>query len=166
MQRQHRPTGVTIIAILTIIGGIVLLFSGVALIAVGALIPSLDLTSNTANSPHISRASAQFLGIIAASIGGVLLAVGIGYLVMFYGLLKGKGWAWTITIVLLIIGIAIQIVSTAFGSIFTTSLHNNSGNSGVAGAIIGIAINIVILYYLYRPHVKAYFGKTKPAATI
>ena len=164
MQKQHRPTGVTIVAILTIIGGLVLLFSGVALIALGALIPSL-VSNNTTNSPF-SHASAQLLGIIAAAIGSVLLAVGIGYLVMFYGLLKGKGWAWTITIVLLIIGIAIHIASTAFGSVFTTSLHNNNGNSGIVGAIIGIAIDIVILYYLYRPHVKAYFGKTKPAATI
>ncbi|HZI71488.1 MAG TPA: hypothetical protein VFD60_10045 [Nitrososphaeraceae archaeon] len=167
MQKQHRPTGVTIVAILTIIGGLVLLFSGVALIALGALIPSL-VSNNTTNSPF-SHASAQLLGIIAAAIGSVLLAVGIGYLVMFYGLLKGKGWAWTITIVLLIIGIAIHIASTAFGSVFTastTSLHNNNGNSGIVGAIIGIAIDIVILYYLYRPHVKAYFGKTKHAATI
>ena len=101
----------------------------------------------------------------------MLLAVGVGYLVMFYGLLKGKGWAWTITIVLLIIGIAIQIVSTAVGAsllhlfIMTMAIH---ALSGVVGAIIGIAINIVILYYLYRPHVKAYFGKAKqpPTTTI
>ena len=141
MQKQHRPTGVTIVAILTIIGGLVLLFSGVALIALGALIPSL-VNNNTTNSPF-SHASAQLLGIIAAAIGSVLLAVGIGYLVMFYGLLKGKGWAWTITIVLLIIGIAIHIASTAFGSIFTastTSLHNNNGNSGIVGAIIGVVL--------------------------
>jgi hypothetical protein len=168
MQKQHRPTGVTIIAILTIIGGLVLLFSGVALIALGALIPSFNLTSNNTTNSPFSHASAQLLGIIAAAIGSVLLAVGIGYLVMFYGLLKGKGWAWTITIVLLIIGIAIHIASSAFGSVFTastTSLHNNNGSSGIVGAIIGIAIDIAILYYLYRPHVKAYFGKTKPAAT-
>jgi hypothetical protein len=28
------------------------------------------------------------------------------------------------------------------------------------GAIVSIAISGVILYYMYRPHVKAYFGKT------
>jgi hypothetical protein len=97
--------------------------------------------------------------IISAAVGGVLLAIGIGYLVMSYGLLKGKGWAWTITIILLIIGSAIQIASASVGSMLTTFHNTNNVASGIVGSIIGIAIDIVILYYLYRPHVKAYFGK-------
>jgi uncharacterized protein YqgC (DUF456 family) len=81
---------------------------------------------------------------------------------MSYGLFKGKGWAWTITIILTIIGIAIQIVSTSVGSVFIASLNNaNNVSSGIIGSIIGIAINIAVLYYLYRPHVKAYFGKAQ-----
>jgi hypothetical protein len=31
--------------------------------------------------------------------------------------------------------------------------------TGNLGSIVSIIINGVILYYLYRPHVKAYFGK-------
>ena len=38
MEKMHRPLGVTIIAILTIISGILLLLGGVSLIAIGALI--------------------------------------------------------------------------------------------------------------------------------
>ena len=99
------------------------------------------------------------------------MAIGIGYIVMSYGLLKGKGWGWTVTIILIIIGIVIQIVST---SVITASSLENTKNviSGIVGSItfplIGIAINIVILYYLYRPHVKAYFGKAKqqPPTTV
>lgn len=158
--QTHRPTGVTIIAILTIIGGILLLLSGVALVTVGSLISVHNITGASSSS-----VGAKIFGIIAAGVGGILLAVGIGYLVMSYGLLKGKGWAWTITIILVIIGIATQIVSTSVGSVFTaSSLPNNSTSnvtSGIIGAIIDIAINIVILYYLYRPHVKAYFGKAQ-----
>jgi hypothetical protein len=159
--KQNRPIGVTIIAILTIIGGILLLLSGVALVALGSFV-SVNPVDITTSSPNVG---AQFIGIISAAVGGVLLVIGLGYLVMFYGLLKGKGWAWTITIILIIIGIAIQIVSTSVGSVFTTassSLHNTSNvTSGIVGSIIGIAINIAILYYLYRPHVKAYFGKAQ-----
>ena len=47
-RQQHRPLGVTIIAILTIIGGILLLLGGVSLIALGTLIsvaPPLDSTT-------------------------------------------------------------------------------------------------------------------------
>jgi hypothetical protein len=136
---------------------ILLLLSGIALVALGALF--------SGNSTSTSQAVAQFFGTISAVVGGVLLAIGIGYLIVSYGLLKGKGWSWTITIILIIIGIVIQIVST---SVITASSLENTKNviSEIVGSItfplIGIAINIVILYYLYRPHVKAYFGKAKP----
>src|SRR5919197_4928535 len=149
--KQHRPIGVTIIVILTIISGILLLLSGVALLALGAFI-SVNPGDTTTNTTSSSNVGAQFIGIISAGVGGVLLVIGIGYLVMFYGLRKGKGWAWTITIILLIIGIAIQIVSTSVGTVFTAPLHTSSNvSSGIIGAIIGIGINVVILYYLYRP---------------
>jgi hypothetical protein len=165
--KQHRPIGVTIIAILTIISGILLLLSGVALAALGAFISVNPVDTTTTSSSNIG---AQFIGIISAAVGGVLLVIGIGYLVMSYGLLKGKGWAWTITIILIIIGVVIQIVSTSIGSVFTASLHNASNaTSGIVGSIIGIAINIVILYYLYRPYVRAYFGKAtqqQPTSTV
>jgi hypothetical protein len=124
----------------------------------------VDTTISTNTSS--SRAGAQFFGIIFAGVGGVFLAIGIGYLVMFYGLLKGKGWAWTITIILLIIGIAIQIVSTSVGSVLTGFHNTNNVSSEIVGSIIGIAIDIVILYYLYRPHVKVYFGKVQAPTTV
>jgi ABC-type Fe3+ transport system permease subunit len=81
-----------------------------------------------------------------------------------YGLLKGKGWAWTITIILMLIGIAIQIISTTSGTVFNASLlssssSNNTVISGMLGGIIGIAINVAVVYYLYRLNVKAHFGK-------
>jgi hypothetical protein len=164
VQRKHRPLGVTIIAILTIIGGILLLLGGFSLIALGTL-TSVAPPYTTTTNPH---PLGQFFGVISAAIGSVLLVIGIGYIVMFYGLLKGKRWAWTITIILLLIGIAIQIISTATGSVLNASLisssNTNSFISGIAGGIIGIAINIVIIYYLYRPHVKAFFGKATTAA--
>ena len=159
-RQQHRPLGVTIIAILTIIASILLLLGGVSLIALGTLISVAPPLDTTTTNPH---PLAQFFGVISAAIGSVLLVIGIGYIVMFYGLLKGKRWPWSITIILLLIGIAIQIISTATGSVLNASLSSSSNTnsviSGIAGSIIGIAINIVIIYYLYRPHVKAFFGK-------
>ncbi len=110
--QKHRPLGVTIIAILTIIGGIILLLGAVSLIAVGTLISVAPHTTNT--GANNSQDLTQFFAVISAAIGSVLLVIGIGYLAMFYGLLKGKGWAWTITLILLFIGIAIQIISTTF----------------------------------------------------
>lgn len=140
MEIKKRPTGVTIIAILIIIGGILLLLAGIGGVAVGSLFIS------------------QIIGLGFVIIGAIILAVGIGYLVVSYGLLKGKRWAWTITVVLLFIGTVINVVSIIFGSFainmdISTFLTVNSGN------IAGIIISVIILYYLYRPHVKSYFGK-------
>jgi uncharacterized membrane protein HdeD (DUF308 family) len=113
--QKHRPLGVTIIAILTIIGGIAFVSAGAVLAVVG--------------------------------IGFVLIALGIAYFVMAYGLWKGKGWAWTITLIISAIGIIIGIASIA------------ASPQRAAGAIVQIIINAVVIYYLYRPTVKTFFGK-------
>ncbi|MDQ4073407.1 MAG: hypothetical protein M3162_03780, partial [Thermoproteota archaeon] len=68
MQR-NRPLGVTIIAILAVIGGIGSFFNGLAVITI---IP--------------------FLGII---IGAILVIIGLAYFAVAYGLWKGLSWAWT-----------------------------------------------------------------------
>jgi len=148
------------------LGGILIFIDGVSLIALWVLIsvaPSnLPLTPNPSDTSH---SITQFFGAFSAVMGCVFLAMGIGYLIMFYGLLKGKEWAWLITIVLLIIGIVIQLVSTTSGGIFNTSVinrdefNNRSVVSEIPISIIGIALNILIIYYLFRSHVRAYFGK-------
>ena len=111
-QRQ-RPLGVTIIAILLVIAGIISFVSGLILLII--------------------------------LIGIVPLALGIAYLVMAYGLWKGRGWAWTISLILSGIGIVMGIVYI---------IQDNLG-----GGIASIIINGVIIYYLNRPNVKAFFGK-------
>ena len=116
MCRSSLPQS-TIISILTILDGVLIVFLGAAFLANGGLL-----------------------------IGGIILAVGIGYLAVSYGLLNGRGWAWTVTVILSIIGIVIQIISAL-------------STSDIAFTTLGIGINAIILYYLYRPHVKAYFGK-------
>jgi hypothetical protein len=96
---------------------------------------------------------AVIAGVAYVAIGAVLLVVGIGfaliaisiaYFVMAYGLWNGKRWAWTITLILSGIGIILGIASVAAGSV---------------GAVFHIIINGVIIYYLYRPNVKTFFGK-------
>jgi hypothetical protein len=106
-------------------------------------------------------------GVLSAGVGAVWLEIGIGYIIMSYGLFKSKGWAWTITLVLSIISIAISIIFGITGGVLNLSSANtmNGSNSLVSGiivTIIGIAVDIVIIYYLCRPHVKAFFGKTVP----
>ena len=157
---KSRPTGVTIIAILSIIGGVIMLFGGIALLAAGIILPSLppsafqngNLTIDgnlTGSGMPFSGIPPSFFGGTATVIGGVLIAIGIVSFIVAYGLLKGMRWAWTVTVVLEIISIALNAISIATGNI---------------GGIVSIIISGIILYYLYRPHVKAYFGKA-PART-
>lgn len=140
MEIKKRPTGVTVIAILVIIDGILLLLAGIEAVAVGSLFIS------------------QITGLGFVIIGAIILAVGIGYLVVSYGLLKGKKWAWTITVVLLFIGMAIDVASIIFGS-FAINMDISTFLSANSGSIASIIISVIILYYLYRPHIKSYFGK-------
>ena len=39
------------------------------------------------------------LSQLLLAVGGVAVAIGIVYLVVSYGLLKGKGWAWSVTLI-------------------------------------------------------------------
>jgi uncharacterized membrane protein (DUF2068 family) len=125
---------VTIIAILNIIGGVIMLFAGLF------IFPFINLSMPQSEFQQ----QLQVLTIAVAS-GAFMLALGIAGLVIAYGLIKARGWAWTAAVVLSIIVLIMSVVSIATGNI---------------GSIISLAINGVILYYLYRRHVKAYFEKT------
>ena len=98
---KHRPLGVTLIAALTIIAGIVFLASGITAVTV---------------APFLSGTQTFLVGLSAGA-GAAFLALGIAYFVMAYGLSKGKGWAWTITVVLSCIGIALGFVSIVTGNV-------------------------------------------------
>ena len=157
---KSRPIGVTIIAILTIIGGAFSLIFGIGLITLGAVLPTLppsvfnqsqiqgNLTAGQAipippGTPAMGLQS--FLGGLGIAFGAVLVAIGVVSFIVAYGLLKGRGWAWTVTIILSIISIVWNAITIATAANF--------------GGIIPIIIDAIIIYYLYRPHVKAYFGK-------
>ena len=174
---MKRPIGVTIIAILTIIGGVLLTFGGISLLAFGAfftVVPidvfleeEMQQQQDLQNAAEL-QALARFLGGVGIAIGAIVLAVGIGYLIVSYGLLKGKGRAWTTTVILTIIAIAVQIVSGVTASMFNASFieDTNTFVTGIIAQVVGIAINGVILYYLYRPNVKTFFGKTLPSTSM
>jgi uncharacterized membrane protein (DUF2068 family) len=109
---------------------VVAIAGGLILLGIAALVPELS--------------------IVFLSIGGVLMAIGIGYLAVSYGLFRGRGWAWSIALILSYIGIVIAIISIVSGNFVP---------------VINLAINIAIVYFLYRPQVKAFFGKS-PSAKI
>ena len=139
-----------------------LLISGLTLFGSGALLSAITTTpAGVSSNSDDFQSMGPIFGMILLVTGIEILTIGIGYLVVSYGLLKGKRWAWKITIVLTILSIAVRIISGITNSIFTASITDDGSAvaAGFMGQIIGIAINIIILYYPYRSHVKAFFGK-------
>lgn len=73
-----------------------------------------------------------------------LLALGIASIITAFGLYKGKGWSWTLLLVLSGFGAAGYLMNVTHGQFLS---------------IIGIVINAIIIYYLYTPKIRKYFGK-------
>lgn len=152
MQRQ-RPVGVTLIGVLDIIAGLIFLFAG------GALFAVIPIISSNPEQFGINSSSLPFqllTGPLGYVIAGAGIALGVADIVIGIGLLKGKQWAWKIAVALAFISIA--------GDIITMVVQANTSNP--VGSVVGIIIDGVILYYLYRPHVKVYFGKSAEPAPL
>ena len=171
---MKRPFGVTIIAILALVGSVVLIFGGLSSLVSGAFFAAIPIENVMTEMEQQEQgqqqtlsvaelhALIQLLGSSSIVMGAIVMVIGIGYLIVSYGLLKGREWAWTITVVLTMISIIVQIVFIITTSILNASLHHDMNTSlyHLIDQIIGIAINGIILYYLYRPSVKRYFKKS------
>ena len=132
---QNRPTGITVISILMIIGGLILLFTGIAPLVIGPLI-SIDSDYSTSS-----------LGFLITIGGLALVILGIASLIVSWGLLKGKRWARTTTLIISFIAIIFAIISLV--------------SSGELTHVISIIIYGIIIYYMFTHKVKFFFGKVK-----
>lgn len=126
-----RPLGITIIAV-------VLAVSGVFQILVGT--EALGITSFGIGG----AAEAAGVSGWASVISGVLTIVAAG------GLFTLAGWAWLLAVVVLGIRIVADLIA-----IFTQGAGSTIGVS----AIVNIVISAIILWYFFRPNVKAAFGR-------
>ncbi len=138
----QRPFGITVISILMIIGGLILIFTGITPLFIGPLI-SIDSSS--------SNYQTSALGFLITIGGLTLVGLGIASLIVSWGLLKGKRWARTITLIISFIAIIIAIISLASSRDLT---H-----------IISVIIYGIIIYYMFTNKVKLFFGKFKERAT-
>ena len=98
-------------------------------------------------------AFAQETGSILTVLGVLLIPLGIEILciasfVVAYSLFEGKSWAWSVAVVLSIIGLVVNVISLVTASMLP-----------MAAAVVGIAINAIVFYYLSKRNVRLYFGK-------
>jgi uncharacterized membrane protein (DUF2068 family) len=152
----HRPTGVTILGVLFVIGGAFALLGGIGTLA--AIPFATNMIPNAVNNglelngspltPSQQSALIEASGPILTVIGAILIPLGIASLIVGYGLFKAKSWAWSIAVVLSAILFAINVISLVTGSM-----------SAITSAVVGMAINAIVLYYLFHKNVRQYFGK-------
>jgi hypothetical protein len=127
-----RPTGITILAVLSAIGGVLSIIGGIALIGLLG-----------AGAAATGQAGLFGIGVV---FGVLALALGIASLAFAYGAWTLQPWAWTL-------GVIIQAANIIFAVVAVI------GGSDIASQIIGVAIAAIILYYLFQPNIKAAFGK-------
>ena len=126
-----RPTGITILAVLSAIAGVLSILAGLGLLAGGAALASVVSVGGLFT----------IFGLLAIVIGGLSLAFA-------YGAWMLLPWAWTLGIASQLISIAVTIVQIVLGY------------QSITGAIIGIAVSLIILYYLDTPDVRRAFGRS------
>jgi hypothetical protein len=137
---MKRPVGVTILAVVGIVYGIFSLL----LALLGLLGSALEVSGVAGAAIRYSTGT-----LIYATISDAVL--GILYLTFGIGALQLKGWAWTAGIIALVLDVVRQIVGFVAIQGFTPSR--------IVGASITIVIAVVLLWYLFRPNVRAAFGR-------
>ncbi len=147
-QPRQRPFGVTLLAILMIIGGILSLLAAIGSFLVTAFINVQEIIDQVGQ--QIPQWLIEAVPFIFAIMGVVFLILAIIAFLLAYGYLKGRGWSWTLSIVLLVLSIIFGVVNLVISGLAAT---------GVVSAVISLIISVIILIYLMRPGVKAWFGK-------
>ncbi len=161
--KLNRPLGITFIAVVTIIFGILYLLTGFGSIVIGTGAIFSHMSINYTDNSNVLLPTSHIIKNMFITIGIILLIIGIAYIIMSYGLVKGKGWSWTITVILIIMNLAISIIPIIIGLLSAIPTINNDYSLLIivlAPTLIDISISIIILYYFYRPHVKVFFGKS------
>ncbi|MFI5095064.1 MAG: hypothetical protein WCE50_00140 [Candidatus Acidiferrum sp.] len=141
---MERPTGVTILAVLYFLGAAFLALCGVLIIVGGSMLSGLANTGGPASA---------LFAMGGAVVGAILLAIAVLDLAIGIGFLKLQNWARVVAIIFLGIGVLFGLLG-----LVTVLLHFMI--VVLMFRLIVLAIEIWILVYLFKPHVKQAFGAT------
>lgn len=148
---MQKPVGVIVIAALDFLGTLVLGgFGLLAFLAMGFIAPRLSEATNGQLAPAVIAGLGIFLGLVCFFFAAIAAVIG-------YGLLSLKEWARIVQMVLAAIGIILGGMG-----LLSAVLHFHPVVIMMAG--IRLAINFIILGYLYQPSVKAAFQARAAAA--
>lgn len=148
---MQKPIGVIVIAALDFLGTFVLGCLGLlAFVAMGFIAPRISEATNGQLAPAVIAGLGIFLGVVCLFFAALFGVLG-------YGMLSLKEWARIVQMVLAAIGIILGGIG-----LLSAVLHFHPFVIMMAG--IRLAINFIILGYLYQPGVKAAFQARAAAA--
>lgn len=130
MTGSARPQGITILAVLSFIGGAFGLLGSLGAIGLGALVGSVG--------------GLGFGGLFAI-LGIVLLVMSVAQLAIGYGFWTLKPWAWSASFILYGISLIVQVLTLLSGG-------------GITNVVVSIAISLVVVYYLHQANVRQAFN--------
>ena len=129
---NQRPFGVTLLATLEVILGVLVLLGGLTIVIEGFILSDM--------LPHVRWFPTRITGV-----GVALLVFAMIDFALAFGLWVGKRWAWIAGLVCAALGIILGILSLFL-------------RPGV-GELIALILDLVIIYYLMQPKVQAYYPK-------
>ena len=97
------------------------------------------------------------LDSVMTVVGVVLIGIGILGVVTGFGLIRERNWAWLIARLWASLCIVVGVVGAALsllGDTLTSSIV-----ATIVGGLIPAVAAAVVLWYLYRPNVRAAFGR-------
>ena len=80
----------------------------------------------------------------------ILLVQSVLYIVFGVGAPQFSHWAWTLGVVLALVGLVVRIGGLVLDHRPLT----------IGGDIVGIVVDVLVLFYLFRPNVQQAFGQS------
>ena len=169
-----RPLGVTIIAILMIINGSLLFFSGLSSFVITSNFNSRsDLVNSTLGGFDTQSSNTSFsredfetvmenFDYFLYFVGTLLVVFSLIHFFIAYGLLRARSWARKMTIIIAVMGILINVMIILIASTVLNMVNVIDDSLAIFGGnIFTIIINSLIIYYLYKKEVKNFFIYSK-----
>jgi hypothetical protein len=141
---MERPTGVTVLAVLSFVGAALSVLGACALFLLGAA-GMAAAAGGRGIGGGMFAALGAFAGVAFLILAAIYVANGVG-------LWKLRGWGRLLTIVLLVIGVIFGILGLVRS---LAPVHIGL----IIWQLIWLAIYVWVLTYMFKPHVKQAFGQ-------
>ena len=128
---RSRPLGITIIALILAISGVLQLVFGTEAL-------------------HLTSFGLTAAGSAASTTGWASIISGVLTIIVAGGLFTLAGWAWLLAVIVLVVRIIADMIA---------ALSLGIGSTLGTASVVSIVISAIILWYFQRASVKAAFGR-------